>query len=295
MWAQDFQKVCSSPVKKESRENASNEAIVVQDNLSKTHKKPTPNQMKIPKRSLAFIHIGKCGGTFLNWIKRLPNEEYFLKEYHLNNKYNLKYNFIVWIRNPIARFVSAFNMSKAIILFDTSKMQANEFNLSNCLEPSRLRLKKNTGITFSQRYDKLIRCFSSANHLAESLTNKNERMRSLAHELMNHTDEHIFKGIGYYLHNGRFVEKFNKKIVFVGRLENMKEDVEFWNSLVGPRENAKTRQNTSNLSKYLSPLAIKNIKEFYKDTDYKALEALEKYNFISKDVLREYNEYNQKK
>ena len=43
--------------------------------------------------------------------------------------------------------------------------------------------------------------------------------------------------------------------------------------------------------KNLSELAIKNIIEWYKDTDYAALIQLEKYGWITKEVLDSYYIY----
>ena len=56
--------------------------------------------------------------------------------------------------------------------------------------------------------------FSNPNYLAESITSENLHVRKLALELMNSDQEHIFKGIGWYLHNGTFIEKNHDKILF---------------------------------------------------------------------------------
>ena len=55
---------------------------------------------------------------------------------------------------------------------------------------------------------------------------------------------------------------------------------------------AHIRKNTSNNDKFLSSKAIKNILNFYKDTDYKALQKLVEYNFITKDLFERYHYYN---
>jgi hypothetical protein len=46
--------------------------------------------------------------------------------------------------------------------------------------------------------------------------------------------------------------------------------------------------------KYLSPLAIKNIIEFYNDTDYAALKKLCQYGLITQEVLDSYYIYENK-
>ena len=43
---------------------------------------------------------------------------------------------------------------------------------------------------------------------------------------------------------------------------------------------------------FLSDKAIKNLLNFYEKTDYKALEKLVEYNFISNELFEEYHKYN---
>ena len=87
----------------------------------------------------------------------------------------------------------------------------------------------------------------------------------------------------------------NKKILFVGRQENMKEDIDKLSIIVNkPLDNdLKVRTNvySSNESKYLSPLAINNIINFYKNTDYAALIELKKYGWITEETLDSYYFY----
>ena len=130
--------------------------------------------------------------------------------------------------------------------------------------------------------------------MAESITSENIKKKRLALELMNSDVEHIFKGIGWYLYNGDFVEKNHSKIIFVGTCENMADDMIKLSNLLNIKINNKKhmRKNTNNDNKYLSPKAIKNIINFYKDTDYKALQKLVEYNFITKDLFEKYHHYN---
>ena len=111
-------------------------------------------------------------------------------------------------------------------------------------------------------------------------------------------NEHIFKGIGWYLNNGNFIKNRCSRILFVGKLETMKEDIiSLGNTLnISTRllSNMHCRKNksSSNESKYLSPLAIQNLIKWYKNTDYLALQELYKYNFITKEILDSYYVYN---
>ena len=112
-------------------------------------------------------------------------------------------------------------------------------------------------------------------------------------ELMNSKIEHIFKGIGWYLYNGDFIEKNHNKIIFVGTCENIENDLKRLSNLLNIKVNNKNRirENKNNNDTYLSYKAIKNILNFYKDTDYKALEKLVEYNFITKDLFEKYHSY----
>jgi hypothetical protein len=151
---------------------------------------------------------------------------------------------------------------------------------------------------FSNEYDALVKSFQNANELAESLTSDNNEIRERANKLMTHPEEHLYHGIGWYLYNGDFIEKNNDNVLFVGRTENMVEDlnalskklnVEF-DTILKLRENRYLDKSM----KDLSPLAIKNIIEFYKDTDYVALQKLCEYGWITQEVLDSYYIYENK-
>ena len=233
-----------------------------------------------------FIHIGKCGGTTM--INQTN-----LVEYHLQRNYKNNENYIIWLRNPIKRFVSAFYYVKNVINTDISNLNITKISLDNCLSPAKIINKIKKGYAYSKHYDNLVNHFKTANELAESITNKNIEKKQLALELMNSPEEHIFKGIGWYLYNGDFIKKNHNKIIFVGTCENMDDDITSLSNLLNININNKIhlRKNTYNNNKFLSPLAIKNIKTFYKDTDYKALQKLVEYNFISEELFQEYHHY----
>jgi hypothetical protein len=238
---------------------------------------------------LAFIHIGKTGGST---IQKLLN----IRQYHLHKNYNLNSKFIIWIRNPIARFVSAFNMSYVNVNFKKFIKNTKDLGPRSVLLKKRINryLTKETDYIFGKRYDELINFFKTPNNLAEGLSSDNKGIRERAEELMNSPLEHIYKGIGWYLNNGRFVKNRNDKIVFVGKQETMDEDIEKLGTLLNKemKPNNKMVNNYSTAeSKYLSPLAIENIKKFYKDSDYAALIELNKHGWITDEVLELYYTY----
>lgn len=239
--------------------------------------------------TIKLIHIGKCGGTTVK-------ELFQLQEYHCQKPaFNPNEYYIIWLRNPIHRFVSAYNMSHHLINLDISKFNINNITLDNCIAPARVRNKiiNKNKITFDKEYDDLINFFGTPNNLAESITSNNNHTREKALKLMNYESEHINKGIGWYLNNGEFIEKHHKNIIFVGKIETMENDLNALSKLLKTdiaNKNHHIREN-KNKNTYLSDLAIKNIKEYYKDTDYRTLRILQKYSFIDEKTLQEYHTY----
>jgi len=240
---------------------------------------------------ISFIHVGKCGGSTLGFMFKKKFK--FYKEYHHHKNYKKNEKYIIWLRNPLSRFVSAFNMSKSIISFKFNKY--TKANRNNCICPFLIyrALKRNTKYIFSNNYDTLIKKFKSANNLAESLSSNDMTIKENAIKLMNSHNGHIFKGIGWYLNNGLFVKRKNKKILFVGKLETMSDDIKLLEFKLKRKfiKIPHIRKNKENYSKYLSPLAINNLINFYKDTDYAALNELYNYKWIDKKTLDSYYLY----
>lgn len=240
---------------------------------------------------ISFIHIGKTGGTTIH--KMLQGRVKHYKQYHMKKNYKTNEQYIIWTRNPISRFVSAFNHSYYGVHTDPHTIK--HFNLNECLIPRWMKESKKKGFVFSKAYDTLVKSFSSANELAESLTSEDKVKAKRAKSLMRRDEEHLFKGIGWHLNNGEFIEKNNNRIIFVGKIETMKEDIE----ALGKKLNIildsdlKLRENVyiDKSMKYLSPLAIQNIIDWYKLTDYAALEQLHNYGWISKELLESYYKY----
>ena len=244
---------------------------------------------------IVLIHIGKTGGRFIK-TKLTNNYDKNLKQYHcgLDKYLTDKEQYIIWIRNPISRFVSAFNYINTIInlkkknLTDEEKKNKNVKHFFNV---------KHVSDEYNPRYKKSLNFFGSANKLAESLFSSDPEIAKFVNIVMT-TEKfnHLKCGIGWYLKNGDFIKEHNDKIYFVGRQETMDED---FSTLckklsIGPINNMQ-RLNENVLSKVedknLSELAIKNIIEWYKDTDYAALIQLEKYGWITKEVLDSYYIY----
>ena len=240
---------------------------------------------------LVFIHIGKTGGSTINHLLKSKFKRY--KQYHHTNNYQPNEKYIIFIRNPIHRFVSAFNHSYYGI--HTNVQSIKHFDLDHCLIPIRMKYSVNSQYVFSPKYDALMKHFTSANHLAESLTSTDITLRDKAIKLMNREEEHIYKGIHWYLHKDNFLNKKRNNILFVGKTESMKEDIINLSNILGVKldENLKIRENiyVKKSMKYMSPLAIQNILDFYKDTDYALLKQLLSDGWINETTYNMYHKY----
>ncbi len=233
--------------------------------------------------SIKLIHIGKCGGTYIA-------KTFDLREYHLERIYKNYQKYVIWIRNPIKRFVSAFWYSYNMLHTNTDELDINNLTFDNCLCPYRIKYKMENEYTYSERDDYLINFFKTPNELAESLTSSDNTKKELAIKLMEF--EHIGKGIGWYLFNGDFVKDSHDKILFVGRQEYMDIDTLKLSEIIKIKnKHDKLRENKNKNDKFLSKKAIQNIISFYKETDYKALQELVNHNFISQELFDEYHLY----
>ena len=139
----------------------------------------------IKNNNLKFIHIGKTGGTSIS-------KQFQLTQYHLQRNYKENETFIIWIRNPINRFVSAFNFQYNLIHTDTTKLDINNLTLENCLAPQRIAYKMTHDHTFSKRYDYLINYFKTANELAESISSENIEKKKISIRIDEFTNRTYF-------------------------------------------------------------------------------------------------------
>ena len=248
----------------------------------KNTRDPSPEKIK-------FIHVGKCGGTSI--YNELKNKS--ISQFHLRRpKPELDMYYILWIRDPLARFVSAFNHSKQIVDFEVDTLQGKEPSLENCQAPLWIKLKINRGYAYEKDYEDLVNYFESANHLAESINCQNKIDSRNALKLMTYPLEHIYKGLGWYLDNGAFIDSFHDRFLFVGSLENMKLDFLSLRKKLSMKNDflkvSHLRSNSCKYSKELSSNAKSNLYEFYKETDYKTLRKLVDYDLISRDTYDRY-------
>lgn len=240
------------------------------------------NKIKKVKTKYIFIHIPKSGGYGLDILLTTHLKENYNKIHLEKIKPVPNEKYIIWIRNPITRFVSAFNYIVKFI---------KEPFIYEYIEKDFNFMK-----TFSK--------FKNANDLAEKIYSDKDAFKLLSNDstktpmcmikrwwlsmYKNHfCPEDMFKGISWYL-DDHFLKNHHKKILFCGQLEYFEEDVAKLCKLLNIENTYKPYNiNTLKLSKYLSPLAIKNLKKFYLN-DYKCLDKLVYYGLINKERLNEY-------
>nr|WP_256359555.1 sulfotransferase family 2 domain-containing protein [Synechococcus sp. UW106] len=249
-----------------------------------------PAQNSKPKK-IAYLHIGKCAGTTLyEYFKNNKDTDItYLHMKRIEISEAEDYEFIFFIRHPISRFVSAFNHSKRIVEFDMSKLNINHLNHDNSYAPKRIKRKMlHGGVAFSKKYDQLTRHFKSANDLAESLYCEDIQQRSKAQKLMSLPKEHLFKGIGWYLHNGELIKRFAQNIKFVGCVETIGKDLQTACTLfkldANPEQLTRKRTGLGSDQRQLSSAAIENLRHWYRDTDYQAIQLLHEHGLIQKEI-----------
>ena len=269
-------------------------AALVLSILALTKKSDKFTDKKLTPNDIFFIHVGKSGGsTIRDYIKGITHchmRKPQLKELEQHDA------IILNLRDPISRFVSAFNFSYDTINYDVSSLNENS-DLTKTINPVHIKDKITKGYAYNKEYNDLINYFKTPNELAESLTSSNKQKRRKALKLMKHETEHINNSLGWYTNNGKIIKKFHKKI-FTISIDNFRNDLENISKKLHNKnipQNIKIKKKNNNKNKYLSDLARRNLYNFYKDTDYATLDVLYKHNLIDKQLYDKYysNIFNQ--
>jgi hypothetical protein len=226
-----------------------------------------------------FIHVGKSAGATVNRLlsKFFDYVDIPYKQVHfepVEHEPNAKY--ILWLRNPLTRFVSAFNW------IDTPNDYVN--SLTSYVEGS--------------RFTELSSKFKSANDLAEQLYTNPEAMELITwsnydiceRSLWNYCRNHIVKDLCYYLDNGKFIEEHYKDIIYVGTQENMDNDLLELKELLNIPDNMKIKSyhvNKNNKNTHLSDLAKKNLQQFLKK-EYDCIQLIIDKGLIEPNKIKSY-------
>lgn len=223
----------------------------------------------IKDKILTLIHIGKCGGSTIRSVLKYKtdlkfcqiHEDRFVnedKKVRIENKvlYNPKLHYLILIRNPIERFISAFKFNyyrQFIKKSRKSKVLSNiykkyNFSLKNMI----LDLKNNKNIFNGPKY--------SSNYI-----------------------NHLSEDINYYL--GDILNKCIKQDIFgVICTETINDDVKrlFGIEFKGHQKNMEEITFPDNLDYTLDDNTRKILKDYLKK-DYECIDKLYEMELISKE------------
>lgn len=201
--------------------------------------------------TLIYVHIGKCGGASL---KRAISESPKLKrqydrvqEVHITKPpifHNAHY--MIVIRNPIQRAISAFNWRYALVVKDGTQRDR-----------------------FTNEYD-ILKKYETLNNLGESLYTGQELSERGSTDFEN--IHHLHERISFYLTD--LIAKVNpEQIQFVLAQESLQSDIESMLEVQNDHQIHKHGGTVALQRKHLSATAYTNLKRYMRD-DYRALEKL---------------------
>jgi len=212
------------------------------------------------ERPFGFIHIGKTGGSAIKVAIRRHFELTGQKnvstlghgarlEEILENKIKLKLCFVV--RDPVSRFVSAFN----------SRLRGGRYGVGQ----------------WTPREEKLFMRFATPNDLAEALSSSDGTLRIKAGKAMGAIG-HLRRDLVYHLGSVEILEAAKDQIAFIGDQRSLDDDFARFKQIVGlrsdielPKDQTDAHRAPETMSKNLSQSGTQNIQKHYR-RDYPILE-----------------------
>lgn len=199
-----------------------------------------------------LVHIGKCGGGTVR--KELKKNNIEFEVVHCSKPKILEnYKYIILIRDPINRFISAFNWK----MFRRLDQGHKECKNSDEIE----------GFKY----------WKNINNLAEKMYNSKGNIRKSASKLIDSCN-HLQKDINFYLDD--LLNHCNKNNCKVIRYEYFKEDISKVLGIHSVESNVHVYNKY--YSKYLSRKGLKNLKKFLKK-DYDCFNKLRDLHLIDDD------------
>jgi hypothetical protein len=218
-----------------------------------------PRGLKTEDCRLCMIHIGKTGGTALKFVLSQHNQrrtsdliELYRHEMTLPilvDKSRVT-RAIFFVRDPVARYVSAFNSR-------FSRVHGNK----------RLNWSAEERFAFSR--------FTEPNELAEALSNSSQRPDA---ERAMRGIQHVREPLSFYLGSVDFLDTNKDRIFFIGRQEAFDHDVvrlqrmlRVEPEILPPTSIPDANRTRPTMSTQLTRRATDNIKAWYQE-DYPILE-----------------------
>ncbi len=208
-----------------------------------------------------IIHIGKCGGGSLKKELRLKNKEF--EGCHCNKPIiKEKFKYIILIRDPINRFISAFNWK----MFRCTTKEGYDFE--------DLKIQDNINEIEGYKYWKDI------NNFAENLYDKNGNINDMALKLIENSN-HLHFDINYYLEE--ILPFLNRNNCDIIRYEYYHDDI---NKVFNIESiSSKSHVYTKPYNKYISDKGIQNLRKFL-EKDYNCFHKLRGKNIINKEYYQ---------
>ena len=280
-------------------------------------------QALIREIPIQFVHIPKCGGTFLNtgpqhvlseffgrrWFERADVMEglggehplaYFSKkretstgwfeqkvhEAHMSKPPDLDVHqlAVVWVRDPLERFRSGFHFVQKVVRTDVDALSEEAWNT---IGPENLSPPHSW-----QKKHKGYFASPEMDKLLLHFRDANHFAESLsASGKDGELACELFKrfvlptGIGFHLDNGDWVRKYPGQI-FVGALETMNEDLVRLATLLkqSPKLDLPKVRVSGSEKSALSELARRNLFQHLNHTDYAAFRALVEAGLLHPDL-----------
>lgn len=215
------------------------------------NRKTRDNKIKDDENQLVFIHIGKCGGSSL-W-DAINNSSLVRKQFTRLHKVHMgkppileKSKYLIVIRNPISRAVSAFNWRYKLVVED--EVQRHRF----------------------EGEWKILSKYKTLNTMAEALYKNDELNEKVAREFQS--IHHLKENIGFYLQD--LLEHLTPEQLFgVLSTETLSEDVRHQLGVTSLKRTYENGKYVNNDKMYLSELAYENLRK-YLLADYQCLEKL---------------------
>jgi Sulfotransferase family len=202
------------------------------------------------KRFLHFLHIGKTGGSAVKHAL-LPHTESRRYVLYLNH-HAIKLDnvppgekFFFLLRDPISRFVSGFY----------SRQRQGQPRYASKWRPGEQRA---------------FEYFDTPNDLAESLSSTDSDRLQRANEAMGNIG-HVRKSYWYWFRGDTYFASRIPDIFFIGFQHTLADDFATLRTMIGlpddvrlPDDDAKAHRNPTNLDKALSPVAVENLRNWYR-------------------------------
>lgn len=203
------------------------------------------------KDSLVYIHIGKCGGVTLS--KAIDGSEIVNRRFTKITKVHVekppilsKASYLILVRNPISRALSAFNWRYKLVVTDEIQKER-----------------------FTGEYE-ILKKYETLNAISERLYSGDMLNAEVAREFR--TIHHLKEDIAFYL--TELLEKISPSQVYaVMSTESLDDDILTYLGVSATEKIHENASVTGSEKKYLSELAYSNLRKFLVE-DYRALEEL---------------------